>query len=102
MHLACDNGMSKLVELLLQKLADPNVQTSASTNSYTPMHKAILSNHENLLDLFIKHRKYMLDNRISSFLVPDFNLRDSDGQSVLSLCLWANLLNLSQKLIGIL
>ena len=93
--------MSKLVSLLLQKLADPNVQTSATTNSYTPMHKAVLSNYENLLDLFIKHRKYMLDNKISSFLVPDFNLRDSDGQSVLSLCLWSNLLNLSQKLIGI-
>jgi hypothetical protein len=32
--------------------------------------------------------------------VPDFNIRDTDGQSVLSLCLWANLLNLARRLIG--
>ena len=42
----------------------------------------------------------MLANNMSSFLVPDFNIRDSDGQSVLSLCLWANLLTLAKKLIG--
>jgi ankyrin repeat protein len=98
--LACENGLHNLTQLLLQKLADPNVQTSSLTNSQTPMHKAILSNHENLLDLFIKHREYMLTNHMSSFLVPDFNIRDTDGQSVLSLCLWANLLNLARRLIG--
>ena len=98
--MACENGLFNLAQLLLKKLADPNVQTSSQTNSQTPMHKTILSNHENMLDLFIKHREYMLANNMSSFLVPDFNIRDSDGQSVLSLCLWANLLNFAKKLIG--
>ena len=37
---------------------------------------------------------------VSSFLVPDFNIRDSDGQSVLSLCLWSNLLLPAKNLIG--
>lgn len=76
------------------------MQTSSLTNSQTPMHKAVLTNHESLLDLFISHREHMLANNMSSFLVPDFNIRDSDGQSVLSLCLWANLLTLAKKLIG--
>ena len=31
--------------------------------------------------------------------MPDFNIRDSDGQSVLSLCLWKNSLELARRLI---
>ena len=45
--------MNNLVQLLLEKGADPNVQTTKLTNSHTPMHKAILNNHENILNLFI-------------------------------------------------
>ena len=36
---------------------------------------------------------------ISSFLLPDFNILDANGQSVLSLCLWSNSLDLAKKLI---
>lgn len=42
---------------------------------------------------------YTEDSEASSFLFPDFNIRDSDGQSVLSLCLWNNSLELAKKLI---
>ncbi len=55
MHLACENGLADLVKLLLEKRADPNIQTSNSTNAQTPLHKAILNNHENVVKLFLKH-----------------------------------------------
>lgn len=101
LHLACENGLYYLVKLLLESGSDPNVQTSSSTNSQTPMHKAILNNHEDILELFITHKELMMNNSegVSSFLLPDFNIRDSDGQSVLSLCLWNNSLELARKLI---
>lgn len=31
--------------------------------------------------------------------MPDFNIRDTDGQTVLSFCLWNGNLNLAKKLI---
>ena len=41
-------------------------------------------------------------NEINKKVVaPDFNIKDSDGQTVLSLCLWNNLIPLAKKLIGI-
>ncbi len=48
-----ENGMASLVQLLLEKGADPNAQTTKLANSQTPMHKAILNSHENILNLFI-------------------------------------------------
>ena len=48
--------MYNLVEFLLNKGADPNVQTTKVANSQTPIHKLILNNHESLLDLFISHK----------------------------------------------
>ncbi len=59
LHLACENGLGSLVAMLLKKEADPNVQTSELTNSQTPMHKAILNNHEEILELFIRHKETM-------------------------------------------
>jgi hypothetical protein len=50
--------MSRLVELLLEKEANPNVQTSKLTDSLTPMHKAVLNNHQDILHLFIKHKGF--------------------------------------------
>lgn len=60
LHVACENGLEKLVAVLLDKGADPNVQTSKATNSQTPMHKAILNNHENILNLFIEFKSNCL------------------------------------------
>lgn len=42
---------------------------------------------------------FYLENGESSFLMPDFNIKDSDGQSVLSLCLWKSSLELAKRLI---
>lgn len=54
LHVACEFGLMRLVDVLLEQNADPNVQSSKLTNSLTPMHKAILNNHETVLNLFIK------------------------------------------------
>lgn len=56
LHIACENGLVNLVEKLLVERddADPNVQTSKLTFAQTPMHKAIINSHEDIVDLFIK------------------------------------------------
>lgn len=59
LHLACENGLTDLVSILLKQGADSNIQTSSVTNSQTPMHKAILNNHEDILELFITHKQEM-------------------------------------------
>lgn len=59
LHLACENGLGELVKLLLVEGSDPNVQTTNATDSHTPMHKAVLNDHEDILDLFIEHRESM-------------------------------------------
>ena len=59
LHLACENGLSDLVKLLLVEGSDPNVQTTSETDSQTPMHKAVLNDHDETLDLFIEHRESM-------------------------------------------
>ena len=56
LHLACEFGLQKLTDLLLEKGADPNIQTSRLANSESPMHRAILKNNDYLLDSFIKHK----------------------------------------------
>ena len=48
--------MQNLVEILLKKDADPNVRTSKLTDAQTPMHKAIINSHENIIDIFLKFK----------------------------------------------
>ena len=38
--------------------------------------------------------------KVENRLVPNFNIKDADGQTVLSLCLWNNMLSLAKSLIG--
>jgi ankyrin repeat protein len=96
LHLACENGLASLVRLLLEKNADPNVKTSKLTCAHTPMHKAIINNHEEIVDIFIDFKS----SNQKGHHVPDFNVKDANGQTVLSYCLWNGLLNLAKKLIG--
>ncbi|CAF0854297.1 unnamed protein product [Brachionus calyciflorus] len=98
LHVACEYGLMRLVDVLLDKNADPNVQSSKLTNSQTPMHKAILNNHENILQIFIRV-KANKNGKVDSSLIPNFNIKDNDGQTVLSLCLWSNMLSLAKSLI---
>lgn len=67
LHVACEFGLNNLVEILLEKNADPNVQTSKLANYQTPMHKAILNNHESILELFIKFKGYFKNSELRTF-----------------------------------
>jgi ankyrin repeat protein len=101
--LACENGLVRLVEALLESGADPNVQTAKSSNLQTPMHKAILNNHESILELFIMHNRTARSSSkptTTTKITANFNIRDADGQTVLSLSLWNSSLSLAKKLIG--
>lgn len=44
----------------------------------------------------------MKNGTTDSSLIPNFNIKDGDGQSVLSLCLWNNMFQLAKNLIGFL
>jgi ankyrin repeat protein len=102
LHFACEQGLYNLVRLLLEKRANSNVQTrqtnfdnSLSSEVYlqTAMHRAVLSNNESILDLFIDFNGHNEP--------PNYNLKDSRGQTVLSLCIWNNMFDTATKLISI-
>lgn len=69
MHISCSNGLSKLTTILLQKGANPNLQTFAPetvvsaafeeeevVNQQTPLHLAILGQHEETIQAVIDHK----------------------------------------------
>lgn len=62
------------------------------------MHKAIINSHDATLDVFINF-KIAASNRLTSYIMPDFNVRDTDGQTVLSYCLWNRNLAMAKRLI---
>lgn len=100
LHLACENGMRDLCRVLLEKGSDPNMQTSKAAHKQTPIHKLILNSHEDLLGLFISQSETLRrTTKSDNPLIPNFNIKDSDGQSVLSLCLWNSLVNQAKQLI---
>lgn len=85
----------------MEKRANSNIQTrqtnfnNSLTNEVylqTPMHRAVLSNNEKIIDLFIDFNE--------SIQLPNYNLKDSDGQTVLSLCIWNNMFETATKLIS--
>lgn len=82
LHIACETGLAQLVRALLTKGASPNLQ-SGITDLKSPIHFAVVANQLEVLNVFVQHK---LDGSTSSE-VPDFNLKNSDGDSPLSLAL---------------
>lgn len=69
LHVACEKGLVHLVQVLLSNGANPNTQTSAQLNTLTlddeeqipvtkqtPLHLAILSKREDIVDVFLQHK----------------------------------------------
>lgn len=82
LHLACDLGMTRLVRTLLEKNASPNLQ-SGVTEMKSALHFTVAANRIDVLKVIVEHKSALPEGNQS----PDFNLKNSDGDSPLSMAL---------------
>ncbi|XP_077288215.1 rabankyrin-5 [Arctopsyche grandis] len=109
LHVACLEGLENLTKSLLEKDANPNLQTSYGEKPncvyrQTPIHFAVLKNHEGPILAIIERKLYLNANSAKAnegngILVPNFNLKNSDGDTPLSLALELGHLSLVVSLI---
>lgn len=82
LHIACEKGLPKLVEALLEHGASPNVQ-SGLTDMKTALHYAVESKNAEILNVFVNLKNSEKEGNEK----PDFNLKTANGDSPLSLAL---------------
>ncbi|XP_033101064.1 rabankyrin-5-like isoform X2 [Anneissia japonica] len=119
LHIASKQGLSNLAALLLKKGANPNAQTLEDVSSrveglslegdrsdllhaskQTPLHMAITYQHADVVNVFLEHRAAAMDSQDGLLIIPDFNIYDSNEQTVLGLALWTGLHNFAAQLLG--
>ncbi|XP_064544438.1 rabankyrin-5 isoform X1 [Drosophila montana] len=91
-HIAAQKNMPKLLAKLLNAGASPNIQTSTSKMK-SPLHIAVEENAQEVIRLFVHFCKDNSDQ-------IDFNCKDVNGDSPLSLCLALNRIELASILIA--
>lgn len=91
-HMAVQKNMPKLVTKLLNAGATPNIQTG-SANMKSPLHIAVEENAREIIETFVSFSKNDSDK-------VDFNCKDVNGDSPLSLCLALNHIELAPILIA--
>ncbi|XP_033627890.1 rabankyrin-5-like [Asterias rubens] len=119
LHAAAVNGLAKLVALLLQKGANPNAQTKEDVlgkmnqlnleedgqpnlllaSRQTPLHMAIANQHSDVVSVFLEHRTNAMQGQDGVLIIPDFNVKDSNDQTVLGLALWTGLHSFAAQLL---
>lgn len=77
LHIACQKGLSKLVEALLKHGASPNIQ-SGIAELKSALHFAVEYDHADVLQIFVKRCDTTDGEK------PDFNLKTAEGDSPLS------------------
>ncbi|KAL4711825.1 hypothetical protein ACJJTC_005994 [Scirpophaga incertulas] len=98
LHAACSNGLARLAAALLEHGARPNVHTAYGEQEdtvyrQTPLHLAVLHNHEAVVMAIIEYKKqvdkgeFPSSDRSNVSLVPNFNLKNSEGDTPVSLAL---------------
>ncbi|XP_038214852.1 rabankyrin-5 [Zerene cesonia] len=98
LHASCASGLTKLTATLLEHGARPNLQTAYGEHEdtvyrQTPLHLAVLNNHEGCVLAIIEHKKNIekgdlpANDRSNVSLVPNLNLKNSEGDTPLSLAL---------------
>ncbi|CAG9820651.1 unnamed protein product [Phaedon cochleariae] len=86
LHIACSKNFSKLVLHLAKLGANCNLLTNESRQS--PLHYAVESNSEDCIKVFIEFNEYIEGSDTSEPRVPcNFNLRDINGDTAISLAL---------------
>lgn len=84
LHLACENGLDRLVKALLENGASPNVQTGIDEMK-TALHYAVDNQHANVIEVIVEYQNALTEDATAEKL--DFNLKTVDGDSPLSLAL---------------
>ncbi|XP_055996829.1 rabankyrin-5-like isoform X5 [Ostrea edulis] len=113
LHLACLKGLTELVDVLLDRGANPNSQTHSPSighlgleeettpvSQQTPLHLALVNSHSSIVELFLQHKIKAAHCEDSLKILPNFNIKDSEGQTVLGLALWSGLHNEADRLLG--
>ncbi|KAK7469532.1 hypothetical protein BaRGS_00036438, partial [Batillaria attramentaria] len=112
LHFACEAGLTALVKALLDRGANPNSQTfkpsmsaiendlaalglsgeeSRPVSKQTPLHLALARAHNSVVQVFLDYKVEVQQSSDNMRVVPNFNLKDSEGQTVLGLALWSGL-----------
>eukprot|EP00057_Strongylocentrotus_purpuratus_P000774 XP_001183012.1 PREDICTED: rabankyrin-5 [Strongylocentrotus purpuratus] len=65
----------------------------------TPLHMAVANRHAEVVGVFMEHRTQALQSRDGIQIIPDFNLHDSNDQTVLGLALWTGLHSFAAQLL---
>lgn len=81
LHTACKNNTSKVSEALLNLGANPNLLTNETRQS--PLHYSVLSNSAECVRFFIKYNENSEPEKVPA----NFNVRDTNGDTPLSLAL---------------
>ena len=103
LHLTSQLGLEQFTSALLDRGADPNIQTmvvaadETPVGLQTPVHRAVYASQERLLQIYIDRQETITDRTRQA----DFNLQDEHGQSVFSLALWMNMLTIAKQLLDV-
>ncbi|KAK6190601.1 hypothetical protein SNE40_002431 [Patella caerulea] len=101
LHLACQTGLKKLVEIILENGGNSNIQTKAASDlisnmsdmegtpaRQTPLHVALTNKHNDIVQVFLDFKTNLSKKTNNLAVVPNFNIKDSQGQTILGLSLW--------------
>ncbi|KAL4223226.1 Ankyrin repeat and FYVE domain-containing protein 1 [Mactra antiquata] len=119
LHIACEKGLTDLVVVVLDKGANPNSQTlkveslsgsyttdflteteTVPTSQQTPLHLALSNGFSDIVNVFLSFKLEAAQCTDNNKIIPNFNIKDSEGQTVLGLALWNNLYEEAGKLLG--
>nr|CAB3221682.1 ankyrin repeat and FYVE domain-containing protein 1 [Phallusia mammillata] len=107
LHTSSRYGLVHLTEFLLTHGADPNVQTRKVENNgnkeiyhETPLHIAIRCQHYDVVRLFLERRADLFHAQKATDCVPDFNIKDSENQTVLALSVWSGFYKIAGQLLS--
>ncbi|CAG5125828.1 unnamed protein product [Candidula unifasciata] len=118
LHVACEEGLTDLVHELLEHGANPNAQTVGTPTSalsiaalgygeippdvsqQTPLHLALSKGHHSVVQVFLDYKINLAKSgNTSRRILPNFNVKDSQGQTVLGLALWNHMHDIADRLI---
>ncbi|KAI8782408.1 rabankyrin-5 isoform X2 [Biomphalaria glabrata] len=115
LHIACEEGLTELARKLLEHGSNPNAQTlrtpttsvldyeanSQEVSQQTPLHLALTKGHHSVVQVFLDYKKELSKSgNTSTKVLPNFNVKDSVGQTVLGLALWNNMHDMADKLLA--
>ncbi|XP_058978821.1 rabankyrin-5 [Musca domestica] len=93
MHISAEKNLKKLTEKLLETGASPNIQTSVAELK-SPLHVAVEHNSTEFIEAYVEFSLKYNGNEESKFSdvceMPNFNLKNVNGDSPLSLSLLLN------------